>query len=96
MPPIAAGQVTAFFLFDVAEAVDLSQCGCLSVASAEGPRLRRAPAIPAYVRYQRPAAPGGRRGAGHPLTGAGRHHALKRYGVVSLSLSRAFRGSWAD
>ena len=47
-----SGQVTAFFLFDVAEGVDLAAVRGLLGASTESPRLAVKPAVPAYVQYQ--------------------------------------------
>ena len=92
-----SGQVTAFFVFDVAEGVDLAAVRGLLGASTESPRLAVKPAVPAYVQYQDPPvqvdaeafatrAPGGMQA----------RFKIYDYGVFSLSLSRAFRGSWAD
>ena len=92
-----SGQVTAFFLFDVAEGVDLSAVRGLLGASTESPRLAVKPAVPAYVQYQDPpvqvdAEAFGTRAPG----GMQARFKIYDYGVFSLSLSRAFRGSWAD
>ena len=92
-----SGQVTAFFLFDVAEGVDLAAVRGLLGASTESPRLAVKPAVPAYVQYQDPpvqvdAEAFGARAPG----GMQARFKIYDYGVFSLSLSRAFRGSWAD
>ena len=54
MAELLSGQVTAFFLFDVAEGVDLPTVRSSVGASAESPRSRPSPAVPAYVQYQDP------------------------------------------
>ena len=92
-----SGQVTAFFLFDVAEGVDLAAARGLLGASTESPRLAVKPAVPAYVQYQDPpvqvdAEAFGTRAPG----GMQARFKIYDYGVFSLALSRAFRGSWAD
>ncbi len=92
-----SGQVTAFFLFDVAEGVDLSAVRGLLGASTESPRLAVKPAVPAYVQYQDPPVQVDAEAFG-PWAPGGMQARFKiyDYGVFSLSLSRAFRGSWAD
>ena len=92
-----SGQVTAFFLFDVAEGVDLATARSLCGASAESPRLAVKPAVPAYVQYQDPPAQFDADTIG-ALTPEGLQARFKvyDYGVFSLSLTRPFRGSWAD
>ena len=54
MAELLTGQVTAFFLFDVAEGVDLAKARALSGAATDSPRLAVKPAVPAYVQYQDP------------------------------------------
>ena len=49
MPPIASGQLTAFFLFDVAEAVDLAVVRRLLGSAGQSARIAGRQAIPAYV-----------------------------------------------
>jgi hypothetical protein len=92
-----AGQVTAFFLFDVAEGVDLAAVRRLLGASAESPRLTVKPAVPAYVMYQDPPVQvdADTLGAEAP-EGMQARFKVYDYGVFSLSLSRPFRGTWAD
>jgi hypothetical protein len=92
-----SGQVTAFFLFDVAEGVNLAAVRELLGASVESPRLTVKPAVPAYVQYQDPPVQvdGDVLGAQAP-DGLQARAKVYDYGVISLSLSRAFQGSWAD
>ena len=93
MSVIRSGQITAFFLFDVAESVDLDRLRRCS-AAAEPARLRSKPAMPSYVRYQAPPLQidGESLGSRH-LDGFQVRVKVFDYGVVSLSLSRAFSGT---
>lgn len=92
-----SGHLTAFFLFDIAEAADLAAVRARVGAAAQDARFAPRSAIPAYVRYQQPpvqidgdalslAAPGG----------WSTRLKVYDYGVVSLALSRPFDGTWAD
>jgi hypothetical protein len=96
METIRTGQIFALYMFDVAEAADLTAAEGL-VGGTTRARLEPKAATPAYFQYQQP-----------PLTfegGAVDIAALDDfrvtfrifdYGVVSLRLSRPFSGSWAD
>ncbi len=97
MPPIAAGQVIAFFLFDVAEAVDLGAARSLLGGVGERARLAPRSAMPAYVRYQQPPLQVDAEALGlEPLDGMAGRFKIYDYGVVSLSLSMPFSGTWSD
>ena len=97
MSQILAGQIVAFYLFDVAESADLEAVPSLIGGPAVPARLVPKPATPAYVQYGTP-----------PLSFEGRavgvgdfaefriRFRLFDYGVVSVALSRSFQGSWAD
>jgi hypothetical protein len=97
MPPIASGHVTAFFLFDVAEGVDLAAVRARLGSAGQSARLAPRPAIPPYVKYQEPPVQveADVLGAAAIDGWQGRFKVFD-YGVVSLSLSRPFHGSWAD
>jgi hypothetical protein len=94
---IRAGSVTAFFLFDIADEIDLAKAPGVLQAEAVPSRLVSKPYTPAYLQYQTP-----------PLVIEGEALALPAiaecrvrvkvydYGVVSLSLSRSFAGAWED
>lgn len=90
------GQIVAFYLFDVAEAIDLH-----AAASAIGSSVRATfapkPATPAYVRYQQPPLLFDGAGVGAPPID-GFHVSFKvfDYGIISLRLTRAFEGTWPD
>jgi len=97
MTEVLAGQVTAFFLFDVAEGVDLPAVRRLLGASAESPRLTVKPAVPSYVQYQDPPVQVDADTLGAPAPeGLQARFKVYDYGVFSLSLSRPFRGTWTD
>lgn len=97
MADVLSGQVTAFFLFDVAEWVDLSAVRGLLGASTESPRLAVRPAVPAYVQFQDPPVLVEAEAFGaHAPDGLPARFKIYDYGVFSVSLTRAFRGSWAD
>ena len=96
MPGILTGQVTAFFLYDVAEVIDLHM-----VATLVGPtaRVRLTPktTTPPYVEYQQPplALDGNAIGVPERL-GFRVRFKLFDYGVISVALTRPLSGSWAD
>lgn len=94
---IGAAQITAFYLFDVAESVDLSRLPSLLHVSAEPARLLSKPAIPSYVRYHvSPLQVDGRALGLQELEGFHLRVKVFDYGVVSVSLSRPFVGTWDE
>ena len=97
MPRIASGQLTAFFLFDVAEAVDLAAVRRLLGSAGQSARIAGRQAIPAYVQYQHPPVQVDAEALGlPPFDGLQARFKFFDYGVVSLSLTRPFAGSWTD
>ncbi|HKY22183.1 MAG TPA: hypothetical protein VJM31_13295 [Vicinamibacterales bacterium] len=93
---ILHGQIFALYLFDVAESADLD-----AAASAIGGSVRAKfatkPAAPAYVQYQQ--APLWFEGAAvdiPSLDGFRVGFKLFDYGIVSLRLTRDFRGTWSE
>jgi hypothetical protein len=97
MAEMLAGQVTAFFLFDVAEGVQLSSLRSILGASTESPRLAVKPAVPAYVQYQEPPVQVDADALGLAVrNGAHARFKVYDYGVISVALTRAFRGSWSE
>ena len=93
---IGAATVTAFYLFDIAEQVDVSKLK-QQIPAAATARLPSKSTTPSYLKYQTP-----------PLvvdgdvldvpTIDGFRTRLKffDYGVLSVALSRPFSGSWRD
>jgi hypothetical protein len=90
------GQIHALYLFDVAEAADLSAA---SAALGTGVRSRLAPkpATPAYVQYHQP--PLWFEGAAVDIPAIDGFRAgfkLFDYGIISLRLTRELSGTWAQ
>ena len=94
---IRAAQITAFYLFDIAESVDLSQLPSLLQVTTEPARLSTKPAIPSYVRYHIPPLQIDGESLGfRELDGFQVRVKVFDYGVISLSLSRRFSGRWHE
>ncbi len=97
MPQIRSAQLVAFYLFDVAETIDLSAVPALVGGPAVAARLAPKPATPAYVQYENP-----------PLSFEGdlfgvvdvdafrTRVRVYEYGVISLALTRRFTGDWSE
>jgi len=94
---IRDGHLTAFYLFEVADAVALDRVAGILGQAASPAKLSPKPATPAYVQYQQP-----------PLTFDGAVFDVPEirglrvrvrvydYGVISIALSRPFAGAWSD
>ncbi len=92
-----SGRVTAFFLFDVAEAADLAAVRTLLGGAGQSARFAARSAVPAYVQYQEPPVQVEAEAlGGPPLDGWTGRVKIYDYGVVSLALSRPFEGTWAE
>jgi len=95
MGTIRAGQITGFYLFDVAESVDLAALPALIGGATARAQFVARPDIPAYVRYQQPplqfdADPIG----GDALPGARMRVTIYEYGILSFALTLPFAGTW--
>src|SRR5258708_844613 len=92
---IEAGTLTAFYLYDVADQIDLVRLRATTGAGAEARLAARAPS--SYLQYQTPplVIEGDQVGMG-AIDGFRPRLKFFDYGVVSLSLHRPFCGSWAD
>jgi hypothetical protein len=95
---IRAGSVTALYLFDVAEAIDLDGVRRLVGAEAGAARLDDKMAGPSHRAFytQPPMVIDGRVFGCAQLDGFRVRVKCYDYGVVSLMLSRAFEGGWPD
>ena len=92
---VRAGSVTALYLFDVAEEIDLAAVPRLLQTTAAQARLAPKPFTPAYVQYRVP--PIVMDGDGLSLPGLGPLRARLKvfdYGVLSLALTQSVSGSW--
>jgi hypothetical protein len=94
---IRHGQISVFYLFDVSESVALDRVRGMVPVEPSSSRVASKPAVPAYVRYQRPPLQidGATLGVGE-LRGFHVRFKIFDYGVVSLLLTRAFSGSWGE
>src|SRR4029077_7853481 len=94
---IRVGQVVAFYLFDVAESVDLSAAPALIGGPTVPARLAPKPATPAYVQYDKPPLSFEGEAVGiAELEGFRLRVRVYDYGVISLALLRNFAGSWSQ
>ena len=93
---VAAATVTAFYLYDVAEQIDLAALRA-TLRTGAAARLRPAAITPSYLQYQVPPliVEGDQVGVA-AIEGFAARLKFFDYGVVSLALTRGFRGSWAD
>jgi hypothetical protein len=94
---IRDGHLTAFYLYDVAEAIALDRIAGIIGQAASPAKLSPKPPTPDYIQYQQP-----------PLTFDGRVfdvaeiaglHVRVRvydYGIISFALRRPFAGTWSD
>jgi hypothetical protein len=97
MPAIQDAAVVALYLFDVAETIDLQAIPALIGSSGVQARLAPKPATPAYVQYDKPPLSFEAEAIGlPPIDGFATRFRLYDYGVVSVSLTRPFAGSWSD
>jgi hypothetical protein len=96
MSDIRSAQIYAFYLFDVAETVNLSAIPGLIGGPTVAARLAPKSPTPAYVQYEKP--PLSFDGELIGVTDIGGFRPRFRfydYGVISLSLSRPFGGPWS-
>jgi hypothetical protein len=97
MAQIRAGQIVAFYLFDVAETIDLASLPGLVGGLTTAGRLVPKPPTPAYVQYDKPPVSFDGSAIGVPeLDGFQVRLRAYDYGVVSLALSREFSGDWPE
>jgi hypothetical protein len=97
MPDIRDGLITAYYLFDVAEGIDLRAVPRLFEGQTALARLLPKPATPAYIQYKDPPLLiDGEALQQAELDGFRVRIKIYAYGVVSLALSRPFSGAWAS
>jgi hypothetical protein len=93
---IRAGTITAIYLFDVAEQIDLSRLRD-TIATRSPGRVTSKVTAPAYLHYQTPPLVVDGDAAGlTPFEGFRARLKFFDYGVVSLALSRPFAGDWPE
>ena len=95
VPGICVGQIVAFYLFDVAEAVDLEMVPKLVGVRGVAGYLAPKPTTPPYVQYGNPPLSFSGEELGLPAVGAFQTRVrFYDYGVVSVALSQPFEGPW--
>ena len=93
---IAAATLTAFYLYDVAEQIDLAALRA-TLRTGAAAKLQPAAITPSYLQYQvAPLVVEGDHVGIASIDGFTARLKFFDYGVVSLALSRPFRGSWAE
>ena len=97
MTQITAGAVHAFYLFDVAQAVDLTGLRRTLGTAAQSAALQDKAPGPSRVKYvQPPVVIDGSTAGLTEVDGFRVRVKLYDYGVISLMLSRPFAGDWSD
>jgi hypothetical protein len=93
---IRAGTLTALYLFDVSESIDLVKLRDL-LGAGSAARLASKTPTPAYVQYQvPPLVIDGETIGVSAIEGFSARFKFFDYGVVSLALSKPFVGEWPD
>src|SRR5919106_3866589 len=97
MARIESGSVTAFFLFDISETIQLDKARTLAGSSARDTRFTTRIAAPVYVQYKPPpiAISGDAIGV-RDIQGFTASFKVYEYGVISAALTLEFRGEWAE
>jgi hypothetical protein len=98
-PPssIRAANIVAFYLFDVAESIDLQAIPSLIGGQAVAARLSPKSATPPYVQYEKPPLSFDGDVVGVPEIEQFRTRIrLYDYGVISVALTRPFAGGWSE
>src|SRR5438132_7365472 len=97
MSGIRSAQIYAFYLFDVAETVNLSAIPALIGGPTVAARLAPKSPTPAYVQYEHPplSFEGDLIGVSD-IAGFRPRFRFYDYGVISVALSRPFSGSWSE
>jgi hypothetical protein len=92
---IRAGQIYAFYLFDVAETVNLADVPAIIGGPTQAARLAPKPATPPYVQYEKPPISFDGELIGiSDVAGFRPRFRIYDYGVISLGLSRPYSGGW--
>ena len=93
---IRAGQIVLFYLFDVADSIDLQTIPRLIGGTTAAKLLPKQP-TPAYVQYDNPPLSVDGEAVGlSEVEGFRPRVRLYDYGVLSVALTRPFSGPWSD
>jgi hypothetical protein len=97
MPTITSATITAFYLFDVAEAIDLAALRAAIGGGAINARLTTKSAAPSYLQYATPpVVVDGDALDVTDVDGFKLRVKFFDYGVLSLALTRPFAGDWPE
>jgi hypothetical protein len=96
-PAIRAADIVAFYLFDVAESINLQAIPSLIGGQTVAARLSPKPATPPYVQYEKPplSFDGDIVGVAE-IDGFRTRIRLYDYGVISVALTHPFAGGWHE
>jgi hypothetical protein len=92
-PSIKSGAFHGYFLYDVADTIDLARLGTLAGGSARAPLQLRPEASSGFIEYPVPPVVVRRANA---LSGAGVRAKVFDYGVISIRLTYPFSGTWSE
>lgn len=96
MPAIASATITAFYLFDVADQIDLRALRATIGGGAADARFTPKSAAPSYLQYSvAPVVVEGDALGVQDIDGFRPRLKFFDYGVLSIALSRPFAGDWA-
>lgn len=97
MAAIASATLTALYLFDVADQIDVTALQSAIGGGAAAARLLPKSSVPSYFQYSTPpvVVDGDALGI-HDIDGFRTRVKFFDYGVVSLALSRPFEGEWPE
>ena len=96
MHEIRSGQIVLFYLFDVADTIDLQVISRM-IGGTTAAKLSPKQATPAYIQYDKPPVSFEGEVVGlADVEGFKPRVRLYDYGVVSIALARPFCGSWSD
>lgn len=97
MARIESGTVNAFFLFDIAETIQLDKARTLAGSSARSTHFTTRIAAPVYVQYKPPPiAISGEAIGVRDIQGFTASFKVYEYGIISAALALEFRGDWAE
>lgn len=92
---ISSAEIAVFYLFDVAEAIDLGVVSRLAGHTATQSKIAQRPSTPSYIQYsQPPVSFDGERAGVAQIEGLRVRVKVFDYGVISLALVRRTAGSW--
>lgn len=97
MPAITSATITALYLYDVAEEIDLESLRRQFGGSAAAARFKPKTSTPSYVQYTSPPViVDGEAAAVAAIDGFQPRLKFFEYGVISLALTRPFTGDWPE